>query len=93
MRGGEYTMELILPSWFKQRQGKAEPVGPDTYRLTGPNLPDAYLGVRRTEDGRYAASLRFGPDGPEAASTQQPIDTLYEAWEAAFELYRSEVIV
>jgi hypothetical protein len=86
-------MSLILPSWFKQRQGKAEPAGETEYRLTAPNLRDAYIGLRPAGDGRWSAFLRFAPDGPDAAATDATFATLYDAWEAAFELHRTRVVV
>ncbi len=86
-------MAVTLPSWFKQRQGKAEPVGENTYRLSGPNLREGFVTVRRAEGGGWQAGLRFEPDGPDADATQAPLPTEYEAWEAAFELYRLAVVV
>ncbi|HYT87233.1 MAG TPA: hypothetical protein VEL76_00805 [Gemmataceae bacterium] len=86
-------MTPILPSWFKQRQGKAEPAGTDTYRLYGPNLREAFLSVRRADNGQWSAALRYAADGPDAITTQPVLPTEYDAWEAAFELYREEVVV
>jgi hypothetical protein len=86
-------MAVIVPSWFKQRQGKAEPAGDNTYRLTGPNLREGFVTVRRGEDGRWSAGLRFTPDGPDGDATQPVLSNEYEAWEAAFELYRLAVVV
>jgi hypothetical protein len=86
-------MSLIVPSWFKGRQGTAEPAGEDTYRLRGPNLREAYISIRRGEDGRYTGALRFAPDGPDADVTRPILENPYEAWEAAFELYRTAVVV
>jgi hypothetical protein len=86
-------MSLILPSWFKQRQGKAEEAGENVYRLTGPNLRKSYIGLRPAGDGRWLAFLRFTPDGPDAAVSPASFATLYDAWEAAFELHRTAVVV
>ncbi len=86
-------MALIVPTWFKGRQGKAEPAGENTYHLTGPNLREGYVTVRRTENGNWQAALRFTPDGPDAEATQPVLPNEYEAWEAAFELYRSAVVI
>lgn len=85
-------MEPILPSWFKQRQGKAEPAGTDTYKLSAPNLTDAFISIRRDEMGRWTAALRSTADGPEIARSQLSFATRNDAWEAAFELYRAHVI-
>ncbi len=86
-------MTLILPSWFKQRQARAEPAGTDTYRLSGPNLREGYISIRKGENGLWAAALRFGPDGPDAASTPPILESPQDAWDQAFELYRTEVVV
>jgi hypothetical protein len=86
-------MSLIVPSWFKGRQGKAEPAGEDLYRLTAPNLRDCFIGLRRGEGGRWAAFLRFAQDGPDAAATEPRFDNVFDAWEAAFELHRQQVVV
>lgn len=86
-------MELVTPMWFKQRQGKAEAAGENTYRLTGPNLREAFISIHKSDNGLWAASLRYAVDGPEIAATEPEIATPYEAWEAAFEIYRNHVIV
>jgi hypothetical protein len=86
-------MALIVPSWFKQRQCTAEPAGENLYRLTGPNLAPAFLGIRQAEAGKWLAFLRLAETGPDAAATEARFDTPSDAWEAAFELYRLAVIV
>jgi hypothetical protein len=86
-------MQPILPSWFKQRQCKAEAVGTETYRLTGPNLAEHFLAIRKNDNGLWSAALRRTADGPELAATEASFKTPGEAWEAAFELYRLHVIV
>jgi hypothetical protein len=85
-------MPLVTPSWFKGRQGKAEPAGPDTYHLTGPNLREAYLSIRKAENGCWSAALRFTADGPDEVVTEPEFTTEYDAWEAAFELFRTRVV-
>ncbi len=84
---------LITPYWFGQRQLKAESVGDDHYRVTGPNAPERYLGIRKADNGHYLAFLRFQKDGPDEAVTGADFDTAYNAWEAAFELYRAKEIL
>ena len=83
----------ILPTWFKQRQAKADPAGPDTFRLTAPNLGEAFVTVRKGENGRWAAALKSAADGPDITSTEPEFETPGEAWQAAFELYRVAVVV
>jgi hypothetical protein len=84
---------LILPYWFAPRQGKAEPVGTDEYRLTAPNLPEAYISIRKADSGLWSAALRLVKDGPEIDVTRAQFPTSTEAWEGAFELYRMNVVV
>jgi hypothetical protein len=86
-------MPLILPYWFPQRQAKAESVGPELYRLTGPNLPEAFIAIHQADTGRWSAGLRLAQDGPDVATTPAEFPTTTDAWSAAFELYRKEVIV
>jgi hypothetical protein len=86
-------MEPILPFWFKQRQAKAEAAGPDTYRLTAPNLREALISIRQDSEGRWGAALRLAADGPDVAVTATAYGAPGEAWDAAFELYRRELVV
>ncbi len=86
-------MSLVTPFWFYQRQCKAESVGDDLYKLTGPNLKEAYIGLRKGDSGRWSAFLRNTADGPDVAATPAQWNNVYEAWEAAFELYRVNVII
>jgi hypothetical protein len=86
-------MEPIVPFWFKQRQCKAEPAGDNVLRVSGPNLGDAYIVIRRAENGRWQAALRSAVDGADVAATDAEIGSSQEAWDAAFELYRDHLIV
>jgi hypothetical protein len=87
-------MEPISPFWFKQRQGKAEAAGTDTYRLTAPNAPrEAFISIRRGDNGHWSAALRRTADGPDMAATPAESPTALEAWQAAFELYRQYEII
>jgi hypothetical protein len=85
--------EPTAPFWFKQRQCKYEPAGDNLLKITGPNLGEAFIGVWRTEDGRWQAKFRRSADGPDEALTEPDIPGEREAWDAAFELYRQKVIV
>lgn len=82
----------VTPAWFKGRQCKIEALGPDLCKLTGPNLGEAFLQIRRDESARFAAFLRLKQDGEEIARTEHEFDTAVDAWEAAFELYRRNVV-
>jgi hypothetical protein len=86
-------VSLITPFWFKQRQSKAEPAGADAYRLTGPNLREGTISIRRADNGKWLAALRLTPGGPEIETTPPEYETTYEAWEAAFELFRRHCVV
>lgn len=83
----------LPPFWFQQRQGKMEAAGPDSYRLTAPNAPEAFISLRPTEDGRWLPVLRVGAAGPEVTDEHYVAAAVPDAWEAAFELYRIHVVV
>ena len=82
-----------IPSWFKGRQGKAEEVAPNVLKLTGPNLREGYITVREVEPDHWHAALRFAADGPDAVISDVMPASRYNAWEAAFELFRTHVVV
>jgi hypothetical protein len=82
----------ILPFWFKQRQCKAEPAGDNALRVSGPNLGEAFLSIR-PEANHWRAAMRLNANGPDVAVTDADIPSEEEAWNAAFELYRTQVIV
>jgi hypothetical protein len=82
------TVPLDLPFWFKQRQAKADEIAPGTYKLSGPNLPEAVISVGMTDDLTWQAVLREKADGPEIAVSLPNIPTAREAVQVAFELYR-----
>lgn len=87
-------MPPTYPFWFKQRQLKAEPAGDDSIlKVTGPNLGEAFLRIARGENQRWLAAMRLAADGPDVAATEPEFDNPTDAWEAAFELYRTHVIV
>ena len=56
-----------VPTWFKQRQAKADPAGTDTFRLTAPNLGEAFITIRKGENGRWAGALKSTADGPDVS--------------------------
>jgi hypothetical protein len=87
------STEFTTPSWFDQRQGKAEAKGPYSYQLTAPNLKPAFISVQPGGAGLWSASLRMADDGPPVAVTEGVFPGREEAWEAAFELYRQHVVV
>jgi hypothetical protein len=86
-------MQPTPPFWFRQRQGQMEPAGQDAYRLTAPNLGEAFISIRQTESGRWLPSLRLAAAGPDVAQGQLELDNPHDAWDAAFELYRVHVVV
>jgi hypothetical protein len=82
-----------FPFWFRLRQGKAEPAESDSYRLTAPNLAEAFIGIRQDENGRWFAVLKRTANGADLAENPQGFATPQEAWDAAFELYRVQMVV
>ena len=75
------------------RQGKMEAAGADAYRLTGPNLRETLVCIRKNENGRWLGVVRQTPDGPDIAVTERDYDNPSDAWGAAFELYRNHVVL
>jgi hypothetical protein len=86
------TEEIDVPSWVKGRQAKVEPAGQGIYRVSGPNLPEAFVGVRMTDDLRWQGFLRSTADGPEIAVATSTQPNARDALFAAFELYREQMI-
>jgi hypothetical protein len=83
----------ITPFWFKQRQCKAEPVeGRQMLKVSGPNLAEAFIHVRQEGD-RWIAGLRRTAAGADVATAESDKPGEQAAWDAAFELYRTHVIV
>jgi hypothetical protein len=85
-------MQPVLPAWFKQRQGKAEPAGENTFRLTAPNMGEAFIHIQRGDNGQWSAHLRATADGPDMAASAADLPSPVEAWEAAFEFYRVALV-
>jgi hypothetical protein len=86
-------MVLTLPFWFKMRQGKAEPAGDNTYRLTAPNLPETFISIRSSGNGSWTPVVRSSADGPELAVAEKSYHNPADAWGVAFELYRNAVVI
>lgn len=82
-------MSVILPTWFKGRQGKAEPAGENMLKLTGPNLVEGIIGVRVAEGGGWHGFVKMQAEGEDVAATRTPLRDVNEAWGAAFELFRN----
>jgi len=86
------TIPLDLPFWFKQRQARADETGSGTWKLGGPNLPEAAITVRMTDDLCWQAALLESVGGPELAVSLPTIPTAREALQVAFELYRQRFV-
>lgn len=86
-------MSPTPPYWFNQRQGKAEPAGTDSFRLTAPNLKPAFISIQRDDNGLWSAALRLEEGAPPVAATEAEFAAPESAWDAAFELYRVQVVV
>jgi hypothetical protein len=84
--------DLDIPSWVKGRQAKVAPIGPAAYRVTGPNLPEAIVGARMTDNLQWQAFLKTKEDGPDLDAANSTQSTARDALYAAFELYREQVI-
>jgi hypothetical protein len=86
-------MDVVTPTWFNQRQAKAEAHGENALRLTAPNLKPAFVRTRKTDHDRWVGVLQLDENGPEVAASGADFDRQVDAWEAAFELYRQHVVV
>ncbi|MHB1422069.1 MAG: hypothetical protein ACYC3I_02510 [Gemmataceae bacterium] len=87
-------MPPIFPFWFKQRQCKAEAAGNENIlKVSGPNLGEAFIGIAAEENQRWRAFLRSSADGPDVVATESEFENSSDAWEAAFELFRTSAIV
>ena len=48
-------MTIDVPYWLKQRQAHADEAGPGLWKISGPNLADAVVGVRMAANLRWQA--------------------------------------
>jgi hypothetical protein len=62
-------------------------------KVTGPNLGDFYLRIQQEPNGRWRAALRSTPDGEDLARSDGECADAKAAWQAAFELYRTHLLV
>jgi hypothetical protein len=85
-------MEPVPPFWFRQRQGKMEAAGESTWKLTAPNLAEAFIHIRKGDDGGWVGVLLPSPTGPERAATTNTYANPLDAWQAAFELHRTHLV-
>lgn len=83
----------IIPGWFKGRQLNLEVSGDDCFMVSGPNMPETLIGIRQNEKGFFQAYLKESTEGEDTAKTEPDFTAKYHAWEAAFELYRQEMIL
>ena len=77
-------MEPVPPFWFKQRQCKIEPAGPNMVKVTGPNLREAFLRIEPV-GSTWKAALRLTATGDDVQATATEFTTAPQAWDAAFE--------
>jgi hypothetical protein len=63
------------------------------YRLTAPNLAEAFIGIRKVAEDRWRPVFRLQSDGPDLDAPDIDLETPQGAWEAAFELYRRRMVV
>ncbi|MGE3806788.1 MAG: hypothetical protein AB7K24_19135 [Gemmataceae bacterium] len=85
--------KVVPPFWVVQRQIKMESLDEQLMRLTGPNLPEEFIGIRKGENGLWLGYVRSEREGEDVASCPPEHARALDAWYAAFELYRNLVIV
>jgi len=86
-------MQPVPPFWFQQRQGKMEPAQPNLFRLTAPNQGEAFIFVERADNALWSAGLKTAAEGSVTATSGPIWESEPDAWAAAFELYRNEIVV
>jgi hypothetical protein len=86
-------MQPVPPFWFQQRQGKIEPAEGNGFRLTAPNQGEAFIFVEQADNGRWSAGLKTASEGSVVADSGPIWESEPDAWAAAFELYRNELVV
>jgi hypothetical protein len=86
------AMTLDLPYWLKQRQAKVEDLGQGLWKITGPNLTEAVVGVQMEGNLRWRAFVRNSADAADSATTEAVLPTARDALAAAFELYRERFV-
>jgi hypothetical protein len=62
-------------------------------RLAAPNLAEAFVGIQKTAEGTWAPVYNNSAEGVNLATSDISFDTSQEAWEAAFEVYREQLVV
>ncbi len=84
-----------VPFWVQQRQVKVEEAGPETLRLTAPNLPPYELALQPVENSPNLSAALYRINGDKLLITQRETDydNPNQVWNVAFELYRQYVIV
>jgi len=87
------AMTPVKPFWFAQRQGKTEEAGDNLYRLYGPIMREAFIGVRRAGNGKWLAFVRSEATAADLAASEAGYDNELDAWHAAFELYRGHFVI
>ena len=71
-----------------------EPVdGGKMLKVSGPNLGEAYLYIQPADNQRWRAGLRLAPDAADLRTTEAEMRSPRQAWDAAFELFRTQAIV
>jgi hypothetical protein len=86
-------MQPVPPFWFQQRQGKMDAAEGNAFRLIAPNQGEAFIFVERADNGLWSAGLRTASDSPVIATSGPIWESEPDAWAAAFELYRNEIVV
>lgn len=86
------TTTLDLPFWFKQRQARTEDLGSGRWKVTGPNLAEAVIGVRMTDNLNWQAFVSDSATGPDVEATDASLPTARDAIAAAFEMYRERFV-
>jgi hypothetical protein len=85
--------KIVPPFWVVQRQIKFEALDEHLLRLSGPNLPEMFLGIRKGDNGQWGAYVRSERDGADLDVCEPKFEQELDAWYVGFEMYRVRVIV
>jgi hypothetical protein len=81
-------MEIPIPAWFKYRQGVVEAAGENTFKVSAPVSEPAVIRIRQVY-GKWQAAIADSVGGPDLRATEPEFSRPIDAWNAAFELYRT----
>ena len=95
--GGMFMIDQMTKAWAARRlrfDGDLSVI-PNFLNFAYAQNPGVAFSMfdQQGDSGRWSGALRLTADGPTVVATPPELETLYDAWEAAFELYRQQIVV